>query len=113
MTLSELIQTLQDIQDDQVDGVDPEVRLASQPSWPFEWSISNVVEIADPESEDLVSLQDELSETEDEDAAREIMDRIDDIMERSKQNGPVVYLAEGTQLGYLPGVVAAELGWGR
>lgn len=101
MTLSELIQMLQDIQ---VDGVDPEVRLATQPSWPFEHSISNVVEIADPESEDLVELQNELSETEDEDAAREIM-------ERSRQNGPVVYLAEGQQIGYLPGVVASELGW--
>jgi hypothetical protein len=65
MTVAELIDILE--------GMDPdmEVRFASQPSWPFEYSISDIYPTEN-----------------------------------------VVYLAEGEQIGYLPGEVASELGWG-
>lgn len=71
MTVAELIAILEDF-----DG-DAEVRLAQQPSWPFEYSIARFgVEIAEVEGAD------------------------------------VVYIAEGSQLGYLPGVARDAIGWG-
>jgi hypothetical protein len=53
-----------------------------QPSWPFEYSISSV-ELIDNNPED--SDEGELD--------------------------AIVYLVEGTQLGYLPGNVCEEIGW--
>ena len=41
MRLSELLELLEDIQDSFPDE-DPEVRLAIQPQWPFEYSIHSV-----------------------------------------------------------------------
>lgn len=67
-----------------IDGLDEdvEVRLAMQPSWPFEYSISSVEVIDnDPEGSDEEPIE------------------------------GIVYLAEGDQLGYLPGNVCDELGW--
>ena len=52
MLISELIERLQDIQ---ADHPDAEVRLAMQPSWPFEYSIHQVVtveDLEDPEGEE-------------------------------------------------------------
>lgn len=61
---------------------------------------------------------------------KEILDRIDDdkeirfvsqpswpfeysIMSNYAENDEVIYLAEGRQLGYLPGDIKDELGWSR
>jgi hypothetical protein len=78
MTVNELIMLLEDM-----DG-DTEVRLAMQPSWPFEYSIGGIVRVS--------SLEDE---------------EYDD-----EGNGEsVVYIGEGTQMGYLPNIVKNELGW--
>jgi hypothetical protein len=68
-----------------LDGLpdDTEVRIAQQPNWPFEYSIADVVIIGG-----------ELGAT-----------------EEHEDDEPVVYLVEGTQLGYLPGHVSRELGW--
>lgn len=74
MRLSELIALLQDIQDAYPDR-DPEVRLAMQPQWPFEYSIRSVTCFEDSEGEEAPEGED----------------------------APVVYLSEGVQLGYLPG----------
>jgi heme oxygenase len=65
MTAQELIEILEGMEPD------AEVRLAMQPQWAFEYSISAAVEA-----------------------------------------GGMIYLAEGSQLGYLPGEVSNELGWG-
>ena len=74
MPLSEFIDLLLDIQE-RLQGEDPEVRLALQPSWPFEYSIRSVTCLGGPEDpEDLEG-----------------------------EDAPVVYLSEGVQLGYLPG----------
>jgi hypothetical protein len=80
MKVAELIELLQGLPDD------AEVRIAQQPSWPFEYSITGAVIVGGGFTED---------EDEDEAASSE----------------PVVYLAEGSQLGYLPGNVSRELGW--
>lgn len=77
MTVGELMELLESF------SPDAEIRLASQPSWPMEYSLATVGSIdADDEDED-------------------------------GEDGEVVYLAEGTQIGYLPGAVASQLGWGR
>ena len=82
MTLRDLIDRLTDVADEY--GDDVEVRLAIQPSWPFEHSIRDV-EVVDPADYD------------------EAADENDDPV--------VVYIAEGRQLGYLPGVASRALGW--
>ena len=68
---------------------DAEVRLAMQPSWPFEYTISSVIEIV---KEDDGSYG---------------------VSEVDEDDGPeiVVYLSEGRQIGYLPEAVIEELGW--
>ena len=79
MTIEELIRELEGLPQD------TEVRFASQPSWPFEYSISDVVYT--PLAESVLNEDDEEEEI------------------------GIVYLGEGRQIGYLPGVVKDELGW--
>ena len=74
MTVADLIAELEFM------NPDTEVRFASQPSWPFEYSIDDIVEV-------------------------EVEKRNTDETET------VVYLAEGRQLGYLPGAAKNELMW--
>jgi predicted membrane GTPase involved in stress response len=76
MTVGELKEMLEGLDDDM------EVRLAMQPAWPFEYSISSVEVIDnDPEGSDKEPIE------------------------------GIVYLVEGDQLGYLPGNVCNQLGW--
>lgn len=76
-----------------LEEMDPEaeVRLASQPAWPFEWTISTVVEVEDSKIEG------------DQETGEEFW--------RETGAGRIVYIAEGQQLGYLPGYVSDQLGW--
>lgn len=76
MNLRELIEELERCAESYGDEV--EVRLAIQPTWPFEHSIDQV----EVDNGDL-------------------------------DKPAVVYIAEGSQLGYLPGEVTSGLGWGR
>jgi len=88
--IRELIDQLEDLAEEHGDAT--EVRLAFQPSWPFEHSIADVVatEQDDDEGED------------------------DDVARRPDGDGHVVvYIGEGRQIGYLPGAGARALGWGR
>ena len=64
---------------------DAEVRFASQPAWPFEYSIDGVVH------------SESTSEDPDPDWIPETQE--------------VVYLVEGTQIGYLPEKAREEIGW--
>lgn len=73
---------------------DSEVRWAAQPSWPFEYSISDVIPV----------IEDEIVDEED---AEEAMQDIPD----SPKADDIIYLVEGTQLGYLPAHVCKEIGW--
>jgi len=74
MVVEELIEMLQ--------GCNPEaeIRFASQPSWPFEYSINDAVEV-------------------------EIENN------RTGQSLDVVFLEEGSQLGYLPSEAKNQLMW--
>lgn len=89
MTIRDLIDQLQEFADSH--GDDTEVRLAHQPSWPFEYSISEVVLV---DSSDL--------EDDDEDDGTSDPDQ-----------PAVVYIGEGSQLGYLDSPATRALGWGR
>ena len=81
MNIRDLIEELEMIADENDDGQEIEVRFASQPSWPFEYSIDGIV----------------------------IAPKFDDQDNDTGQT--IVYLGEGQQLGYLPIVVKNELGW--
>lgn len=103
MNIVELIQELEYLKD--IVGEDAEVRFASQPSWPFEYSISNIIAMTNEMREEnaRAELRDEgLSE-------EEINERLEGAPELEGEN--VVYLAEGSQLGYLPEDAKNELGW--
>lgn len=110
MTVRELKERLEEVEDD------VEVRLAFQPAWPFEHSISEVVEVT-PGSElygvvtedGAVAMRDGREEPEE----VEGFDSIDEATAwiEDQKGEPVLYLAEGPQIGYLPGAASAALGW--
>ena len=91
MNIRQLIEELEDVAAEHGDAL--EVRLAQQPSWPFEYSIARV-ELVDTSDDD---------DSDDDDA--------DDT--HLVQPKVICYLAEGSQLGYLPGCAARALGWGK
>jgi len=70
LTVGELREAIEELDDD------VEVRLAEQPRWAFEHSVTDAHVVESPKGE------------------------------------TVVYLSEGTQIGYLPGHVAEAIGWG-
>lgn len=76
MTVQDLIEQLSFMNPNSV------VRFASQPSWPFEYSISEVIEIQNQEEEG-----------------------------EEEEAHTTVYFVEGTQEGYLPRHVKDEIGW--
>lgn len=98
MKLTELIERLQDVADDLGDKADDaEVRLAHQPRWAFEYSIAGVAlstdlcanedgrpECGAPPDRQCETGCERRAEAEDDEAA------------------PIVYLAEGEQIGYAP-----------
>jgi hypothetical protein len=86
MTVQELIDELQFL------SPDAEVRIAQQPSWPLEYRLDGVIEVTNPKDDDDEDEDDQPNIPKDED-----------------EN--VVYLTEGSQMGYLPGKVSRELGW--
>lgn len=83
MTVQELIETLSQM------NPNAEVRIAHQPSWPFELSVGSVVS-----AEDAFEAPED-----DEDEPEEL------------PNLEVVWIGEGSQIGYLPGAVKSALGW--
>ena len=104
MTAAELIELLS--------GVDPdtEVRIAEQPSWPFEYDISDVVE---------VKMGADHAENATLDAAGEVLDSDYATPEERAEANRVLdtastttlYIVEGTQLAYLPGLASRAMGW--
>jgi hypothetical protein len=79
MRIRDLISQLEDIAEQHDDNV--VVKLAMQPSWPFEYSIGDVVEVERTKQE------------------------------KKNGEPVVCFLGEGTQLGYLSGPAAVALGW--
>lgn len=112
MTLSELIEGLVD-QARQLNpdwelgdpmGNDPDVKLAHQPSWPFEFDIDGI-HLHDP----MVAWDEEYGpEPAHDDPDREawLADR-----QQEETKGKTIYIAEGGNQQYLAGGVATLLGW--
>lgn len=104
MRVQDLIEELQ--------NMDPEaeVRIATQPSWPFEHSCANVVEVdlGVPGPEDVEAAHGVLNDPDCDDDEKEFARRV---LQHDDSKPKIVYLAEGRQVGYLPGVVRSELGW--
>jgi hypothetical protein len=117
--------TVSDLRD-MLEGLDDnlEVRFAAQPNWPFEYSIDKV-EVVNPNApsddeereyedalyearqiEDPEKREAEIKELRDGWIAMQESNEADNVLE-------VVYLVEGNQIGYLPGIVASAIGWGR
>jgi hypothetical protein len=80
-----------------------EVRLAIQPSWPFEHSITNVV---GPATE-------QWTEQECPEHDGWLIGHAGCDVELIPSDSKLIYIAEGSQLGYLPGDVRSALGWSR
>ena len=79
MTVQELIEELR------LFDQDAQVRFASQPSWPFEYSINGVVQA--------------------------VIVNQSNTPKGYGTEEDVVYLEEGSQIGYLPSGAKEELGW--
>jgi len=104
MTLNELIEELETLRESGVCG-DAHVRFASQPSWPFEYSITNVAATT-PDS----WMENMRGEMEDEGMSEEkITERLADVDQDKVET--VVYLVEGSQIGYLPSEAKTMIGW--
>lgn len=97
MDLDSLIRELEYLREEF--GGHVEVRLAHQPSWPFEYGIGQVVAV------------DLNQPTEEQEAEWDYEDV--PITEREPEGmpEPVIYIGEAGQLGYLPGVAKNQLGW--
>ncbi|MGF6607074.1 hypothetical protein OKW45_001974 [Paraburkholderia sp. WSM4175] len=86
MKVAELIKLLEGLPED------ADIRIAQQPNWPFEYGIADAVLVGP-------------------DARPPGYEPDPDEYEDEQPDENVVYLVEGAQLGYLPGVVAREIGW--
>ena len=71
-------------------GDDAEVHLAQQPGWPFEYTVGQIVGIDEEDGSGV--------------------DRDGEPIEEAPAR---VYIGEGEQTRYLPGIVRDELGWNR
>ncbi len=102
MTIRELIVELEYIAKDV--GDDVEVRYASQPSWPFEYSIGDIATTTKDIREEGLR-----SEMLDDGMTGEDINKW--FKDNNETREDVVYLAEGSQIGYLPADVKESLGW--
>lgn len=80
MTKEKLLELIEQYPDD------CEIRFASQPAWPFEYSIEDI-------------------------HFQKSDNDIGDDMDTDTESTGIIYLVEGRQIGYLPGNVSKELGW--
>lgn len=121
MTVQELIDELETL------NPDAEVRLAFQPSWPFEHSLGTVAEYNARESYEIVQgdydgeglawwiMNTDADEDSDNahgpyETRTDAEEALDELLQDEPEDG-VVYLGEGAQLGYLPGAAKQALGW--
>lgn len=75
-----------------------EVRIASQPNWPFEYSIQGIymVELGDSNDDEESAPNPNVSSSDEDEASDEPI---------------LIFLAEGSQLGYLPRNARRAIGW--
>ena len=102
LTVGELKELLEGIDDD------VEVRLAHQPSWPLEYAAETVEEVTLYEVACCPRCGVEGAVLLSGDAEHDECETPEWVPE---ETGSVLYVAEGSQLGYLPGEVSRRLGW--
>ena len=100
MNVYELKRLLEDFDDD------AEVRLASQPSWPLEYHVSDVIWIDKSANGTLRARSSWVTKLPYNGEESE-----EEVEENEDFDPGVIYLVEGEQIGYLPEVVKDELGW--
>lgn len=116
MNVRELRRRLDEVEDDNV-----EVRIATQPHWPFEHEVENVVLtdktdglvpavgedgswfIINPDDDDAIEAGHGPHPTEE--AANAVLSKMREEQVR------ILYLSEGEQVGYLPGEARRALSW--
>jgi|TARA_R110000737_G_scaffold308498_1_gene316551 hypothetical protein len=103
MNINELIERLEEAKEEMSGHA--EVRFASQPAWPFEYSVAEVHQISKKERKEASiekMREDGLSE-------EEITENLEDYPLDYEED--VVYLEEGGQIGYLPDDAKEMIGW--
>lgn len=110
MTLSELIEKLEEIADQQPEGHDPEVRIAHQPSWPLEYTVGGVLSFS-TKDEAVRELNDLLRSIGPDDPDYAGYEAELEALKADTEQEDIVFLAEGTQNGYLTAGVARALDW--
>lgn len=93
MTLRELIERLVEIEEEF--GPDTEVRLASQPSWPLEWTVAGISTLH-PRQDEIEELRQLMGDTPREDWPEDAEEQLARLC--SEQH--VVWICEGRHLGY-------------
>jgi hypothetical protein len=81
---------------------DTEVRIAQQPSWPFEYGIDAIIEV-DTKSDHCTECGYEWPVHAEKGC--------DETEPADPETPTVVYIVEGDQLAYLPGVASEAIGW--
>lgn len=97
MVLSELIQHLKEMQQEAGEDHDPEVRLAIQPNWPFECHLQNI-KLVHTEAKTINDLEATLEYEELTPEDREHL--VAEVKSLRGTNPPIIYLAQGSQIGY-------------
>jgi hypothetical protein len=106
MTVAELIAELQGM------NPDAEVRLAHQPQWPFEHEAATVAEVPAFTECAVCSSPVEGDDAVCQECAEE-HDPKDLPTEPGAEHAGFVYIADGSQIGYLPTEAARVIGWSR
>lgn len=104
MTLDQIINLLEEVRE--IAGGDAPVFLAHQPNWPFQFSITDVTAVdlnAEERVETQVALQAAPAGS---DEHRECTEHLADLQPDWK-----IYVVEGSEQEYLPGVAAKAIGW--
>jgi hypothetical protein len=111
MNIRDLINELEDIASEYSDDI--EVRIAEQPSWPFENEIAQVVAV-DLLKEDCEVCRGSCMEDTDDGEQTCTACNGSGVKKAKEDEGIesiVVYLGEGNQIGYLPGAARQALEW--
>lgn len=119
MNVRELVAQLLDISENEVNELAPreygdpavldrEVRLAQQPNWPFEFSVGEVAEV-ETHGDDIAEISDAMDDMDME--SSEYAEALKELERLKGENKHLVYIGEGSHLGYLSGSAATALGW--
>lgn len=106
MKLQELLDLLEEFADEC--DPDTEVRLAIQPNWPFEHFIGQLT-LYDPAQ----ALREESNELDSNEVDEQDKMELQHELFEAEQKPKILYISEAGQAGYLPGLAADALNWGR